>query len=113
MPLIETAEGVANVDAIAAVKGVDMLWIGHFDLSASLGIPGQFDHPDFQNAVTRVIDAAGKQGKAAGYMALSPDEAVALNQRGFRCLAYSGDLWVYQQALQSGIAAIRSGIAPA
>ena len=42
---IETAEGLANVDAIAAVEGVDGLWIGQFDLTTSLGIPGQFDHP--------------------------------------------------------------------
>ena len=43
--LIETAEGVENADAIAAIDGVDCLWIGHFDLTCSLGIPGQFDHP--------------------------------------------------------------------
>ena len=44
---IETAEGVENADAIAAIDGVDCLWVGHFDLSVSLGIPGQFDHPNF------------------------------------------------------------------
>ena len=42
---IETASGVENANAIAAVNGVDCLWVGHFDLSASLGIPGQFEHP--------------------------------------------------------------------
>ena len=45
---IETAEGVENADAIAAIDGVDCLWVGHFDLSVSLGIPGQFDHPNFK-----------------------------------------------------------------
>ena len=48
--LIETAEGLANVDAIASVSGVDCIWVGHFDLSASMGIPGQFDHPDYIKA---------------------------------------------------------------
>jgi 2-keto-3-deoxy-L-rhamnonate aldolase RhmA len=42
---IETARGVENLDAIAAVDGIDVLWIGHFDLTNSLGIPGQFSHP--------------------------------------------------------------------
>ncbi len=48
---IETPDGVANADEIAGVKGIDCLWVGHFDLSASMGIAGQFDHPDFIAAV--------------------------------------------------------------
>ena len=51
--LIETGEGVENVDDIAAIEDVDLLWIGHFDLSVSMGIAGQFDHPDFVAAVGR------------------------------------------------------------
>ena len=63
---IETADGVKNADAIAAVDGVDCLWVGHFDLSVSLGIPGEFDNPKFTKAIDRVIAAAGKHGKALG-----------------------------------------------
>ena len=48
---IESQKGLENVDAIAATPGVDVLWLGHFDLSQSMGIPGQFDHPDFLAAV--------------------------------------------------------------
>jgi len=44
---IETTDGIANVEEIAAVDGVDVLWIGHNDLTNSIGIPGQFDHPDY------------------------------------------------------------------
>src|SRR4051812_21493094 len=55
---IETRAGVENAEAIAALDGVDCLWVGHFDLSASLGIPGQFDHPMFTDAISRVIEAA-------------------------------------------------------
>ena len=61
--LIETAEGAENVDAIAAVKGVDGLWVGHFDLSVSLGIPGEFNHPKFTAAIDRTVKAAKKHGK--------------------------------------------------
>src|SRR5206468_6989137 len=45
--LIETADGIKNIDAIAAVPGVDVLWLGHFDLTNFLGIPAQFDHPKY------------------------------------------------------------------
>jgi 2-keto-3-deoxy-L-rhamnonate aldolase RhmA len=61
---IETAAGVENADAIAALPGVDCLWVGHFDLSCSLGIPGQFDHPTFADAIRRVGDACRRHGKA-------------------------------------------------
>ena len=54
---IETAAGVENANAIAAVDGIDVLWIGHFDLSNSLGIPGQFDHPRFREALDTVLAA--------------------------------------------------------
>ena len=107
---IETARGLENIEQIAAVDGIDVLWIGQFDLSISMGIPGQFEHPDFQAAVDRVIDVATKNGKSAGYMALSVEEACQLHERGFRAIAYSGDLWIYQQSLKTSIEAIHSRI---
>ena len=42
---VETVAGVREAEAIAAVDGIDVLWVGHFDLTNSMGIPGQFDHP--------------------------------------------------------------------
>src|SRR5580704_1244812 len=57
---IETAAGVENADEIASIEGVDALWVGHFDLSVSLGIPGEFDHPDFTKAIDRVVAACAK-----------------------------------------------------
>ena len=69
--MIETKRGLENVEAIAAVPGVDVLWLGHFDLSNFLGIPGQFDSPVFQEAVRRVAAAARKHGRAPVSTALS------------------------------------------
>jgi 2-keto-3-deoxy-L-rhamnonate aldolase RhmA len=106
---IETAKGVENSDAIASVEGIDCLWIGHFDLTQSLGIPAQFNNPIFQEAVDKVLAACAKHGKAAGIMAGSVDVGHEWIGRGFRAIAYSGDLWVYQQALAAGIAALRQG----
>lgn len=103
---IETRKGLENIDAIAAVDGIDVLWIGQFDLSSSLGIPAQFDHPDFQNAIDRVLKACADHGKQAGFMALSPDEGKSLIDRGFHAIAFGGDLWIYQQALRAGLSEI-------
>jgi len=103
---IETAKGVENADAIAAVEGIDCLWIGHFDLTQSLGIPAQFDHPRFQEAVDAVVAAAAAHGKSAGIMAGNVEVGREWIRRGFRAIAYSGDLWIYQQALAEGIAAL-------
>jgi 2-dehydro-3-deoxyglucarate aldolase/4-hydroxy-2-oxoheptanedioate aldolase len=65
---IETERGLAEVEAIAAVDGIDVLWVGHFDLSNFLGIPGQFDDPRFEQALQRVAAAARAHGKAAAFM---------------------------------------------
>lgn len=104
---IETAAGVENVERIAAVDGIDVLWIGHFDLTNSLGIPGQFTHPEFTSAVDRVVRACAQHGKAAGFMVASVEEGRAKLAQGFRCIAYWGDLWIYGQALRQGIEGMR------
>lgn len=104
---IETATGVENVEQIAAVDGIDVLWVGHFDLSISLGIPGQFTHPRYLDAIQRVLAACQRHGRVPGFMAGSVDDGKALLAQGVRCLAYSGDLWIYQEALRQGISALR------
>lgn len=108
---IETAAGVARAEQIAAVEGIDVLWIGHYDLTCSLGIPGQFEHPQYLRAVERVLEACREHGKPAGMMVASVEEGRALLAQGFRCLAYWGDLWLYQQALREGLEALRPAAA--
>lgn len=105
---VETVAGVERVDAIASVEGIDVLWIGHFDLTASLGIPGQFTHPDYLRAVDRVLEACHRHGKAPGILATDVEGAGALMRQGFQALAYGGDLWIYGQALKQGIDALRN-----
>jgi 2-dehydro-3-deoxyglucarate aldolase/4-hydroxy-2-oxoheptanedioate aldolase len=100
---IETVAGVANADAIAAIDGIDVLWIGHFDLTNSLGIPGQFDHPRFQESLATVLAACRKHNKIPGFMAGDVASGKGLLDQGFRMIAYGGDLWIYQAALRQGI----------
>lgn len=104
---VETARGLEDVDAIAAVDGIDVIWIGQADLTTSLGIPGQYTHPTFLDAVGRIADACRTHKKVLGYLALDIEDGKAMLSRGFRMLAYGGDLWLYQQALRMGISALR------
>jgi 2-keto-3-deoxy-L-rhamnonate aldolase RhmA len=110
---IETREGVDNADEMAAVDGVDCLWIGHFDLSCSLGIPGQFDHPDFTAAVATVARACKRHGKGLGRLVPTVDDGVGLAAEGFDFICYSGDVWALQAAVQAGVTGIREGAAAA
>jgi 4-hydroxy-2-oxoheptanedioate aldolase len=69
--MIESTEALAEVDAIAAVEGVDLLFIGTNDLCSSLGIPGQLDHDKVRSAYAKAMDACRKHGKHLGIGGLS------------------------------------------
>lgn len=106
---VETAAAIDNLEAMLSVPGVDVAWVGHFDLTVSMGIPGQFDHPRFQAAMDRVVEVSGRHGVAPGLM--QPDVAGvrAWQARGFRAFAYGGDLWLLQNALRDGLRQVRAG----
>src|SRR4030095_13645848 len=91
LPQLETDEGLRNVEAIAAVRGVDALWLGHFDLTNFLGIPGGFQHPKYLAAVARLVAAVAAHGKAAAFMAADDDWAREYVGHGFRLFAYGID----------------------
>jgi 2-keto-3-deoxy-L-rhamnonate aldolase RhmA len=105
---IETATGLKNLDEIAAVPEIDVLWIGLYDLSNSLGLPGQMQHPEIQNAIDRVIAACQKNNKVPAVLVTGVEEGRAQIARGFKLVAYGGDVWVYQTALTQGLAAVRA-----
>jgi 2-dehydro-3-deoxyglucarate aldolase/4-hydroxy-2-oxoheptanedioate aldolase len=108
---IETAAGAENADEIAAVEGVDCLWVGHFDLSCSLGIPGEFTHPKFMAAIDRVTSAAKKHGKSLGRLVTDLPSGLDCAARGFDFLAWQGDVWALQSAVREGIDRLKAGIA--
>ena len=101
--MIETAEGLKNVDQIAAVPGVDVLWLGHFDLTSSLGIPGQLEHPDYIEAVQTISAAAATHDKLAGYMAMDKNFAAHYWNEGYKMLAYGLDHLLLMAALKDGL----------
>ena len=105
--LIETEEGVRNIDEIAAVPGVDVLWLGHFDLTNFLGIPAQFDHPKYIDAIDRMVAAARKHNKVLGFMSADDDWSRAYWDKGFRLFAYGVDSMLLQGALSAGLTTLR------
>lgn len=64
--MIETPKAVANVETLAAVEGIDVLLVGGSDLTLEMGIPGQFDNREFRDAVSKVAEAAKRNGKFSG-----------------------------------------------
>jgi 2-dehydro-3-deoxyglucarate aldolase len=103
---IESAAAVEAAAGIAAVDGVDALFVGPADLAASLGHLGDSRHADVQRAIDRVAAAAAAQGKAAGIFAGSAAEAREYAARGFRLVALAADVvWLLAGARQALAAA--------
>lgn len=105
---IETARGLDNVEQIAAMPEIDALWLGLYDLTNSLGVPGQMQHPQVVAATERFLAACQANQKAPAVLVMSVAEGRAQIQRGFKMIAYSGDLWLYQAALRRGLAELKS-----
>ncbi len=110
---IENAEGVEEAGAIAGVDGIDVLFIGHSDLSLQLGCFGEFGHPRMLEAEDKVLTACRKHGKVAGMLLKEGMDAESYREKGVRFFARGTDLGILRGALKkvkSG-AAERSGMA--
>ncbi len=73
---IEGVDGVRNLSDILTVEGLDVVFLGPFDLSQSLGIPGELDHPRLIEAMQQVVEVAGRSGVVVGTFADSPERAL-------------------------------------
>ena len=110
MAMIETEEGLANVEAIAAVAGIDTLHIGANDLSVELGLPGQVEHPRLRDAYARVAAAAKANRLSLGIGATSgkPGLQADLLRLGFRYLTCGIDVRYVIAGGKADTAAIRA-----
>ena len=98
---IETQKSVDNIDEIAAVDGVDCLFIGPGDLSAGMGYIGQPGHPEVQKAIKYVFDRAKAHGKASGILAPNENDARRYIEWGATFVAVGSDLGVFRSATQA------------
>ncbi|MFN2203831.1 MAG: HpcH/HpaI aldolase family protein [Caldilineaceae bacterium] len=104
---IESEEGLANLEEIAATPGVDILWVGHSDMTNSMGISGQFHHPRFLDALQLVVDTAQKHGLAAAIQPGNREQAAEWIELGFGVISYSVDHAVYAAALKQAVVQVR------
>lgn len=88
---VESEQALNSVDDIAAIDGIDVLFVGPSDLSMALGIFGQLDHPRFIEALKATAAAAKKAGKAAGILMRDPQEFKKYRDLGFRFIACGAD----------------------
>jgi 4-hydroxy-2-oxoheptanedioate aldolase len=104
---IESAGGLRDADTIAAIDGVDVLFVGPADLSHSLGIPGQFEHADYLGALDRVVAACRAHGKAAGILVYDTAVVPRLLEIGFTFVGIGADAAFVAEGAKRALAAIR------
>lgn len=98
---IENAEALENVETIARVPDIDLLFIGPADLSSSLGITGQFTNPRLRAAIDRIADVADAAGVAWGCVALGEDYTRTMVARGCRLLETGSDIGTVRLGLEA------------
>ena len=106
--LIETKKGIENADAIMATPGIDVGWIGHFDLTNDMGITADFEHTDFWAAVDKLAAAAKKHKKTAAGLDMSPAYLEKLHSKGFKMLGFGMDTAVLKTAYAAGMEQLRA-----
>ncbi len=107
---IEHIDAVRNIDAILGVPGIDAVFIGPYDLTASMGIAAQFAHPDYLAARAAILAACRKHGIVPGIHVVqpAPEEARLRIAEGYRLIAYSLDITMLTTACTAGLAAVRA-----
>ena len=106
--LVERKLAVEHIDEILSVPGVDVAWIGYEDLSVSIGLPGQYDHPLFLQAIEKIVGAAKRHNVVCGIMVNEPEAIHSWIARGLRMFMYSCDLGLIMQAGGNALSRIRA-----
>jgi 4-hydroxy-2-oxoheptanedioate aldolase len=112
-PLIESPEGVANIEAIASVPGLHALMLGPFDYAHAIGLPGQSQHPEVQKAFAKVIEAAKKNKieVVASLFSATPElmeqEKKNWLEMGARILVAGSDRRMLHNAMAQRVKALR------
>jgi 4-hydroxy-2-oxoheptanedioate aldolase len=104
---IETREALTMLDELASLDGVDVLFVGPMDLSYSLGIPGQFTHPDFLAAQQQVVAACQRAGKAAGTLLGDAAALPGARALGYTVLALGSDAGLVVAGMRQNLATLR------
>jgi len=96
---IETKLALENVESIAEINGVDCLWVGHFDLTNFLGIPGNFTSPIYLDAIKRVVEAGKANSKSLGIMVNNNEELEMYSRMGFNMIAVGTEMNILSRSI--------------
>ncbi len=111
---IESVPAMNNLDALLSVPGLDAVFIGPHDLSISLGIPEQYDHPEFEKAVKHIIHTTRKKGLSiAIHFSLEPGRQAKWVREGVNMVVHSTDIALFGQKLNADISAIKKAVGDA
>jgi 2-dehydro-3-deoxyglucarate aldolase/4-hydroxy-2-oxoheptanedioate aldolase len=108
--LLETATAFEQLEEIVSVKGLDVAWMGHYDLTVSMGIPSQFDHPRFLAAMDQLLAACARHHVAPGFLVATPAEALFWIRKGFRMISMGSDIGVFMNGVGSFRKAVDEGL---
>jgi len=104
---IESERGMEELEGIASTPGIDVLWLGHFDLTNFLGIPGEFEAPRYLDAVKAIVAAGRRHRKGLGFMAADAAWARRYRDFGFNMIAAGLDSSLLQTAIRAALAPLR------
>lgn len=109
---IEHIDAAKNIKEIMSVEGIDGAIIGPYDMSASMGVPGEYDREDVQAAVTSVFDACKSMNKSVGFHVVETEPAVLLKRidQGCNLLAYSIDYFFMRDKAIESMEKVKEGI---
>lgn len=110
--MIEHIEAVNAIDSILSVPGIDAYIIGPYDLSGSIGYPGELDHPEVLSAIDRVKESGGRLGKPGGVHVVEPDlDRLRANiEAGFNFLGYGLDIRILDTVCRNHLQSIRENL---
>ncbi len=106
---IESVPAMEHLEEILSVPGLDGVFIGPHDLSVSLGLPEQYDHPDFEAAVTTIIKTTRAHGLHIGiHFSLEPERQVKWMKEGANIVVHSSDISLFRQRLKQDLQLIKT-----
>ncbi|WP_158633511.1 HpcH/HpaI aldolase family protein [Tautonia sociabilis] len=109
VPMIESVAAVENLEAICAIPGVHALFVGPNDLTTSMGIPNEYDHPDLIAALRRIIDIGDRSHIPAGCWFAEPERALRTIRQGSRFVVFSNDGAMLGAAMTAAFGTLRGG----
>ena len=98
---IEGQEGIDNIDDILTVKGIDVLFIGPYDLSQSLGVPGDINNPVVEEKMLEIIEKCKEKNITVGTFVDTPENAIKWKKLGVKYISYSVDMGIFHDAIKS------------